>query len=152
MSPINLLLRDIDMKKYILVLLTLVISSSTLLVAANDLSPTFSIRYEDFINTPEPSAAVGLKLTIDEDRYTGFEVNTNRTNFDSRLIIGWGWGLFGLGVHQPAGVGTDSFAHYTFGVSYPILDNLISNLEYVMTPDEAAAVDDRLRLTLSVGF
>ena len=139
------------MKKYILVLLSLVFSSSALLLAANDISPTFSIRYEDFINSPQPSAAVGLKLNIDGDRYTGFEVNTDRTNFDSRLLIGWGWGLFGLGVHYPTGLQDPSFTHYTFGVSYPILDNLISNLEYVMTPD-SDDVEDRLRLTLSVGF
>jgi len=145
MSTFNL--KDINMKKCIILFATVILSMGSLLQAASDLSPTFSIRYEDFINTPAPSAAVGLKLTIDEDRYTGFEVNSDGT--DSRLLIGWKWGLFGIGSNT---VGGNVFPHYTFGVSYSILDNLVSNFEYVMTPDEAAAVDDRLRLTLSVGF
>lgn len=135
------------MKKYILVLATVILSSSSLLQAAADLSPTFSIRYEDFINTPVPSAAVGLKLTIDEDRYTGFEVNSDAT--DTRLLMGWKWGLIGIGSKDVQG---DLYPHYTFGVSYEIIAGLASNFEYVMTPADAAGVDDKLRLTLSVSF
>ena len=134
------------MKKCIIVLATVILSGSSLLQAAADLSPTFSIRYEDFINSPVPGAAVGLKLTIDDERYTGFEVNSDGT--DSRLLIGWNWGLFGVGSKT---VGNEVFPHYTFGVSYSILQNLVSNFEYVMTPD-SDAVEDKLRLTLSVGF
>ena len=139
------------MKKYILVFATIILSSSSLLQAANDLSPTFSIRYEDFINTPTPTASVGLLLTIDEDRYTGFDVNTDGT--DTRLLMGWKWGLFGIG-SKSVSDGLGGFTvhpHYTFGVSYEIVKGLASNFEYVLTPD-VASIEDRLRLTLSVSF
>ncbi len=135
------------MKKCIIVLATVILSGSSLLQAAADLSPTFSIRYEDFINSPVPGAAVGLKLTIDDERYTGFEVNSDGS--DSRLLIGWKWGLFGVG--SKTDENDNVFPHYTFGVSYSILQNLVSNFEYVMTPD-SDEFEDKLRLTLSVGF
>tara|TARA_B100001540_G_scaffold264044_1_gene244021 strand:+ start:214 stop:630 length:417 start_codon:yes stop_codon:yes gene_type:complete len=138
------------MKKYILVFATIILSSSSLLQAASDLSPTFSIRYEDFINEPTPTASVGLHLKIDEDRYTGFDVNTDGS--DTRLLIGWKWGLFGIGSKSVTqGLVTTIHPHYTFGVSYEIVQGLASNFEYVMTPD-SDAVEDKLRLTLSVSF
>jgi len=149
------------MKKYILVFTTIILSSSSLLQAANDLSPTFSIRYEDFINNPTPSASVGLHLTIDEDRYTGFDVNTDGS--DTRLLMGWKWGLIGIGSKtvtldngtpdNTADDVTTIHPHYTFGVSYEIVQGLASNFEYVMTPDAPeGSVADKLRLTLSVSF
>ena len=140
------------MKKYILVFTTIILSSSSLLQAANDLSPTFSIRYEDFINNPTPSASVGLHLTIDEDRYTGFDVNTDGT--DTRLLMGWKWGLVGIGSKTvTVGEVETIHPHYTFGVSYEIVQGLDSNFEYVMTPDAPeGSVADKLRLTLSVSF
>tara|TARA_Y100000746_G_scaffold75279_1_gene63236 strand:- start:1550 stop:1966 length:417 start_codon:yes stop_codon:yes gene_type:complete len=138
------------MKKYILVFATIILSSSSLLQAASDLSPTFSIRYEDFINEPTPTASVGLHLKIDEDRYTGFDVNTDGT--DTRLLIGWKWGLFGIGSKSVTqGLVTTIHPHYTFGVSYEIVEGLASNFEYVMTPDNDD-IEDKLRLTLSVSF
>ena len=149
------------MKKYILVFTTIILSSSSLLQAANDLSPTFSIRYEDFINSATPSASVGLLLTIDEDRYTGFDVNTDAT--DTRLLMGWNWGVIGIGsksITDDNGTAdtvddvTTVHPHYTFGVSYKIIEGLSSNFEYVMTPDapEGSGVEDKLRLTLSISF
>ena len=140
------------MKKYILVFTTIILSSSSLLQAANDLSPTFSIRYEDFINNPTPSASVGLHLTIDEDRYTGFDVNTDGT--DTRLLMGWKWGLIGIGSKTVTVDAVETLhPHYTFGVSYEIVQGLASNFEYVMTPDAPeGSVTDKLRLTLSVSF
>ena len=139
------------MKKYILVFTTIILSSSSLLQAANDLSPTFSIRYEDFINNPTPSASVGLLLTIDEDRYTGFDVNTDAS--DTRLLMGWKWGLIGIGSKSvTVDAVTTIHPHYTFGVSYEILAGLSSNFEYVMTPDEAAGLNDHLRLSMSISF
>ena len=140
------------MKKYILVFTTIILSSSSLLQAANDLSPTFSIRYEDFINNPTPSASVGLHLTIDEDRYTGFDVNTDGT--DTRLLMGWKWGLVGIGSKTVTVDAVETIhPHYTFGVSYEIVQGLASNFEYVMTPDAPeGSVADKLRLTLSVSF
>ena len=137
------------MKKCILVLTTIILSSSSLLQAASDLSPTFTIRYEDFINDLTPNASVGLKLNIDGDRYTGFDVNSDGT--DSRLLIGWNWGVIGIGSRD---VGGTDYPHYTFGVSYDIVAGLSSSFEYVMTPDapDGTGSEDKLRLSLSVSF
>ena len=49
------------MKKCIIIVSTLVLCLSSYM-QARDISPTFSIRYEDFINSASPSAAIGLKL------------------------------------------------------------------------------------------
>ena len=146
------------MKKNIIISMALILSVVTYL-QARDLSPNFTIRYEDFINTTAPSAAIGLKLDIDGERYTGFQVNSDGT--DSRLLMGWSWGLIGLGAIDVSdgGDGTDILPHYTFGVGYEIIDGLTTNFEYCMTPDADAAqigfnpnAEERLRLSLSVSF
>ena len=134
------------MKKIILLTSGLLLVLSSLL-QSRDLSPSLSIRYEDFINNLTPNAAIGLRLEIDEDRYTGFEVNSDGS--DTRLLMGWNWGLVGIG-SLTNGAGT--FPHYTFGVSYEILEGLNSNFEYVMTPDPLAGEADHLRLALSINF
>ena len=134
------------MRKIILLTSGLLLVLSSLL-QSRDLSPSLSIRYEDFINNLTPNAAIGLKLEIDENRYTGFEVNSDGS--DTRLLMGWNWGLIGIGSLTNA---NGTFPHYTFGVSYEILDGLTSCFEYVMTPDEAALENDRLRLALSINF
>ena len=146
------------MKKNIIVCMALILSVSTYL-EARTLSPTFSIRYEDFVNSTAPSAAIGLTLDIDGDRYTGFQVNSDGT--DTRLLVGWNWGVIGVGaIDVSAGLdGSDILAHYTFGVGYEILEGLTTNFEYCMTPDAEAAditnnanAETRLRLSLSVSF
>ena len=83
---------------------------------------------------------------IDDDRYTGFEVDSDGNDY--RMIVGWNWGLIGLGTVTS---GNDVLAQYTFGVSYEVLPNLASNFEYVMTPDLPDG-NDNLRLSLSVRF
>ena len=146
------------MKKNIIISMALILSVVTYL-QARDLSPNFTIRYEDFINTTAPSAAIGLKLDIDGERYTGFQVNSDGT--DTRLLMGWSWGLIGLGAIDVSdgGDGTDILPHYTFGVGYEIIDGLTTNFEYCMTPDADATqigfnpnAEERLRLSLSVSF
>ncbi len=132
-------------------------SITTLLITsisfAQDLNPTLSIRYEDFIENLTPGVAIGLRLNIDNDRYTGWEVTTDQDNFDTRLIMGWKWGIIGIGALTDGN--GDVYPHYTFGVSYEVLPGLSSNIEYVMTPDAPAADDtlnDHLRLALSISF
>ena len=149
------------MKKNIIISIALILCLATYL-QARDLSPNFTIRYEDFINNTTPSAAIGLKLDIDGDRYTGFQVNSDGT--DSRLLMGWNWGVIGIGAIDVSanGAGTDILPHYTFGVGYEIIEGLTTNFEYCMTPDatatqQAAATgnanaEERLRLSLSVSF
>ena len=146
------------MKKNIIVCMALILSVTTYL-QARTLSPTFSIRYEDFVNSTAPSAAIGLNLDIDGNRYTGFQVNDDGT--DTRLLVGWNWGVIGLGTLDvsAAADGSDLLAHYTFGVGYEIVSGLTTNFEYCMTPDALAAdiannanAETRLRLSLSVSF
>ena len=138
--------------------MALILSVSTYL-EARTLSPTFSIRYEDFVNSTAPSAAIGLNLDIDGDRYTGFQVNSDGS--DTRLLMGWNWGVIGVGaIDVSADVdGRAMLAHYTFGVGYEIVDGLTTNFEYCMTPDADddqigfnANAETRLRLSLSVSF
>ena len=146
------------MKKNILICMALLLCVSGYL-QARTLSPTFSIRYEDFVNSTAPSAAIGLKLDVDGDRYTGFQVNSDGS--DTRLLMGWNWGVIGVGAMDVSedGDGTDILAHYTFGVGYEILDGLTTTFEYCMTPDATDAqigfngnAETRLRLALSVSF
>ena len=146
------------MKKNIIISIALILCLATYL-QARDLSPNFTIRYEDFINNTTPSAAIGLKLDIDGNRYTGFQVNSDGT--DSRLLMGWNWGVIGIGAIDVSanGAGTDILPHYTFGVGYEIIDGLTTNFEYCMTPDADATqiglngnAEERLRLSLSVSF
>ena len=100
-----------------------------------------------------------LNLDIAGDRYTGFQVNSDGS--DTRLLMGWNWGVIGVGAIDVSAAidGSAMLAHYTFGVGYEIVDGLTTNFEYCMTPD---ADDDqiginpnaetRLRLSLSVSF
>ena len=133
------------MKKNILVFMALLLCVSTY-VQARTLSPTFSIRYEDFVESTDPTAAIGLKLDIDGDRYTGFQVNSDGS--DTRLLMGWNWGVIGVGAIDVSAAGDgDIIAHYTFGVGYEILDGLTTNFEYCMTPD-AVAADIQIMQTL----
>ena len=133
------------MKKIILPIIVLVLMSSSIL-EARTLSPTLSIRYNDFINDLSPQTAIGLHLKIDDDRYTGFEVDSD--GGDYRMLVGWNWGLIGLGTVT---VDAETYAQYSFGVSYKVLDNLSSNFEYVMTPDLGNG-NDNLRLALAITF
>ena len=142
------------MKKCIIIVSTLVLCLSSY-IQARDLSPTFSIRYEDFINSSSPSAAIGLKLDIDGDRYTGFQVNSDGS--DSRLLVGWNWGVIGIGSLE--GAADSQHPHYTFGVGLEVVPGLSTNFEYCMTPSADAAditanpnAGNRLRLSLSVAF
>ena len=112
-----------------------------------DLQPSLSIRYDDFINSLDPVAAIGIILKIDDERYTGFETNSDGS--DIRLLMGLNWGVIGIGSLTNA---NGTFPHYTFGVSYGILEGLNSNFEYVMTPSDASGVNDHLRLSLSIKF
>ena len=107
------------MKKNILVCMALLLCVSSY-VQARTLSPTFSIRYEDFVESTDPTAAIGLKLDIDGDRYTGFQVNSDGS--DTRLLMGWNWGVIGVGTMNVASAVEGDpdiiLAHYTFGVGY----------------------------------
>jgi hypothetical protein len=133
------------MKKNLLIMMIAVFGVSSFL-SARTLSPSLSIRYNDFINDLTPQTAIGLHLKIDEDRYTGFEVDSEGNDY--RMLVGFKWGLIGLGTFTD---NTGTYAQYSFGVSYEVVSNLSSNFEYVMTPDLGNA-NDNLRLALAITF
>ena len=146
------------MRKLFITFFSFTVLVLTSFLFSQDISPTLSIRYEDFINEPTPSVAIGLRLDIDADRYTGWEVTTDQANFDTRLLMGWKWGLIGVGAMTHADDVNKVYPHYTFGVSYELLDGLRSNFEYVMTQDydktdaDLADLDSHLRLVLNISF
>ena len=133
------------MKKNLLIMLVAVFGVSSFL-SARTLSPSLAIRYNDFINDLSPQTAIGLHLKIDDNRYTGFEVDSDGDDY--RMLVGWNWGLIGLGTVTD---NTGTYAQYSFGVSYKVIDNLSSNFEYVMTPDLGNG-NDNLRLALAITF
>ena len=97
-----------------------------------------------------PSSAIGMILKIDEDRYTGFDVDT-ATN-ETRILVGWKWSLLGISVKEIT-LPDDSIDHvsmYSFGVKYNVLDNMNTTIEYVLSGDENTS--DFLRLAIGVQF
>ena len=115
------------------------------------ISPIIQIRYDNFTNSNfSPSSAIGIILKIDDNRYTGFDVNTS-TN-ETRILMGWKWSLLGIAVKEITleDDTVDYVSMYSFGVKYNILDNMNAFIEYVLSGDENT--DDFLRLTIGVQF
>ena len=122
-------------------------------IGKNDrsVSPMIQIRYDNFANENfTPSSAIGMILKIDEDRYTGFDVNTS-TN-ETRILMGWKWSMLGISVKEVTlpDDSIDNVNMYSFGVKYGILDNMNAIVEYVLSGD--TNTDDFLRLTIGVQF
>ena len=115
------------------------------------ISPMIQIRYDNFANENfSPSSAIGMILKIDNNRYTGFDVNTS-TN-ETRILMGWKWSMLGISVKEvtlPDDT-VDNVNMYSFGVKYGILDNMNAIIEYVLSGD--SDTDDFLRLTVGVEF
>ena len=114
------------------------------------ISPTIQIRYDDFINDFTPSSSIGILLRIDDNRYTGFDVDTS-TN-ETRILAGWKWSVMGISVKEITleDGSIDHVSLYSFGVKYKILDNMKTTIEYVLSAD--SDTDDFLRLALGVEF
>ena len=130
----------------------LLLSQSSPAVSSEErtISPTIQIRYDDFINDFSPSSSIGLLLRIDNDRYTGFDVDTS-TN-ETRILVGWKWSMMGISVKEIT-LDDDSIDHislYSFGVKYKMLDNMNTTIEYVLSGD--SGTDDFLRLAIGVEF
>tara|TARA_Y100001958_G_C21055874_1_gene420397 strand:- start:71 stop:520 length:450 start_codon:yes stop_codon:yes gene_type:complete len=115
------------------------------------ISPMIQIRYDNFANENfSPSSAIGMILRIDNNRYTGFDVNTS-TN-ETRILMGWKWSMLGISVKEVT-LPDDTIYNvnmYSFGVKYGILDNMNAIIEYVLSGD--SDTDDFLRLTVGVEF
>ena len=115
------------------------------------ISPMIQIRYDNFANENfSPSSAIGMILKIDNNRYTGFDVNTS-TN-ETRILMGWKWSMLGISVKEVTlpDETIDNVNMYSFGVKYGILDNMNAIIEYVLSGD--SDTDDFLRLTVGVEF
>jgi len=124
------------MKKYLLLLL--MVTSSGSFLFSKDISPVFSIRYDNLTDGITVSDAVGLKMNIDGSKYTGFDTDGT----DYRIFLGWAFGKVGFGSN-----GTDE--EFTVGATYGVLDNLSLDLDYVMGTDTG---DANLRMGLQVHF
>ena len=115
------------------------------------ISPIIEIRYDNFANDNfSPSSAIGIILKIDDNRYTGFDVNSS-TN-ETRILMGWKWSMLGISVKEITleDDSIDYVSMYSFGAKYNILDNMNTIIEYVLSGDENT--DDFLRLTIGVQF
>ena len=125
------------MKKYILFIF--MVASLGSLLFSKDISPVFSIRYDDLTDGISVTDAVGLKVNIDDSKYTGFDTDGN----DYRIIIGWGFGKLGFGAND------NDEAEFTVGATYGVVDNLSLDLDYVMGINTG---DANLRMALQVHF
>lgn len=114
------------------------------------ISPIIQIRYDNFSNKDfSPSSAIGIKLRIDENRFTGFDVNNDSK--ETRIIMGWKWSILGLAVKEvEIGGQTQNVNMYSFGVTYELLNSVNTIIEYVLSGDEQT--DDFLRLSIGVEF
>ena len=124
------------MKKYLL--LILMVTSLGSLLFSKDISPVFSIRYDNLTDGIAVSNAVGLKMNIDGSKYTGFDSDGT----DYRIFLGWAFGKVGFGSD-----GTNQ--EFTVGATYGVLDNLSLDLDYVMGTGTG---DANLRMGLQVHF
>ena len=124
------------MKKYLLIIL--MVTSLGSLLFSKDVSPVFSIRYDNLTDGIAVSDAVGLKMNIDGSKYTGFDSDGT----DYRIFLGWAFGKVGFGSD-----GTNQ--EFTVGATYGVLDNLSLDLDYVMGTGTG---DANLRLGLQVHF
>ena len=124
------------MKKYLL--LILMVTSLGSLLFSKDISPVFSIRYDNLTDGIAVSDAVGLKMNIDGSKYSGFDSDGT----DYRIFLGWAFGKVGFGSD-----GTNQ--EFTVGATYGVLDNLSLDLDYVMGTGTG---DANLRMGLQVDF
>jgi len=124
------------MKKYLL--LILMVTSLGSLLFSKDISPVFSIRYDNLTDGIAVSDAVGLKMNIDGSKYSGFDSDGT----DYRIFLGWAFGKVGFGSD-----GTNQ--EFTVGATYGVLDNLSLDLDYVMGTGTG---DANLRMGLQVHF
>ena len=124
------------MKKYLL--LVLMVTSLGSLLFSKDISPVFSIRYDNLTDGIVVSDAVGLKMNIDGSKYSGFDSDGT----DYRIFLGWAFGKVGFGSD-----GTNQ--EFTVGATYGVLDNLSLDLDYVMGTGTG---DANLRMALQVHF
>ena len=123
------------MKKCVLLLIASI--SLTSLIFSKDITPVFSVRYDNLDNAIAVSDAIGLEMNVGGYRFTGFDTDGT----DYRIYVGWQFGKIGFG-DDGGGKG-----EYTVGATYEILDNISMDLDYVYSDNS-----QNLRLGIQVHF
>ena len=127
--------------------------------SSRNVSPTIEIRYDDFLDNMTPSNSIGMLFNIDDQRYTGFDVNA--ADNETRILIGWNWTVLGIGTKEykdfvnldGEDVESQIESVFSFGVKYNILEGMNAGVEYVMVDDpQTSGRDDYLRLAIGVKF
>ena len=131
------------MKKFIIFLTILSLSSVSFLFS-RDITPVFSIRYDDLTDGVAVSDAIGLEMNLGNGRFTGFDTDGN----DYRIYMGWGFGKIGFG-HDGS---NNNEGEYTVGVTYDLLgsginSNVSMDVDYVF-----GDTDENLRLGIQIRF
>ena len=124
----------INIKKYLLLLFVSVTLSS--LIFPKDVSPVLSIRYDDLAAGLAVTDAIGLKMDLDGNKFTGFDTDGT----DHRIYMGWKFGKVGFGHDGAAGT------EYTIGANYEVIENISLDLDYVINTAE------NLRLGIQITF
>ena len=123
-----------------------------------NISPSITIRYDDILSGMTPSSTIGILLSIDDTKYSGFDTNTDGTEL--RILVGWKWTILGLGTKKiDLGEGvTQTVGMTSFGAKYRVLDGMFTSMEYVRIEDEGIEIEgyepqaDYIRLSIGVDF
>jgi len=153
------------MKNKIVILFLLGITSFCLLFSQDsdserNISPSITIRYDDILSGMTPSSTIGILLSIDDAKYTGFDTSSDASEL--RILVGWKWTILGLGTKKiQLNDGSEHIVGMTsFGAKYRVLDGMFTSMEYVRIEDqELPGIDpgyepiaDYIRLSVGVDF
>ena len=121
-----------------------------------NISPSITIRYDDILSGMTPSSTIGILLSIDETKYSGFDTNTDGSEL--RILVGWKWTILGLGTKKIEfdDGSTQTVGMTSFGAKYRVLDGMFTSMEYVRIEDEGIEgyepQADYIRLSIGVDF
>ena len=120
-----------------------------------NISPSITIRYDDILSGLTPSSTIGILLSIDDTKYSGFDTSSDASEL--RILVGWKWTILGLGTKK---IDVDGETHTvgmtSFGAKYRVLDGMFTSMEYVRIDDEGIEghepQTDYIRLSIGVDF
>ena len=120
-----------------------------------NISPSITIRYDDILSGMTPSSTIGILLSIDDTKYSGFDTSSDASEL--RILVGWKWTILGLGTKK---IDVDGETHTvgmtSFGAKYRVLDGMFTSMEYVRIDDEGIEGHepqaDYIRLSIGVDF
>ena len=120
-----------------------------------NISPSITIRYDDILSGMTPSSTIGILLSIDDTKYSGFDTSSDASEL--RILVGWKWTILGLGTKK---IDIDGETHTvgmtSFGAKYRVLDGMFTSMEYVRIDDEGIEGHepqaDYIRLSIGVDF